>query len=370
MTEETTAAEATGAEEEVTQEAEPSMRDRIAGIFKGRGSVRSSVLQREDADAERAQAAEAEAAAQAEADDGADDVDGEGDGTDEAEGDSADNTPPSRKRNRNRSAKIRDLRDDVSGHKEEIARLKGQVEALREVKGIPAADQVGGEGEGTQPQADSAQDDAEPEMDAYDSVPEYVKAQARWEVRQEMREQQEQAAAEKTRLTQQTEHVELVKSWEGQLSKGRERWADFDSVALSSEVPLSATMLERITHSEFGAELAYNLGRNPTEAAHIAQQDSLVARDALAVMEADIRAARIAFPDTNNTQDDAAAGSQADADTSTAAGAGATRRPRAATPPSEVRGNERPEPNLDKLSKDNPAEYARVRNKQRAAARE
>ncbi len=71
-----------------------------------------------------------------------------------------------------------------------------------------------------------------------------------------------------------------------------------------------------------------------------------------------------------NTQGDVATGEPAATATPTAAAAETPRRSRAAAPPSEVRGNERPEPNMERLAKENPAEYLRVRNKQRADARE
>ncbi len=389
MAEETTAPTAEVVQEPAAEAAkepaagaDPSIGERLAGLFKGRGPVRSSVARREDAAAEREQAAAVEAAEVEAAkvaaddddpdDDGADDDAGEGDGG----GDGDDTGRPRRSshdRNKRRRDQNRKARDSLAAKDLEIARLQGRNEALQEVRGTGAGAGAGSaNGTGAEPAAPA--EDVEPQAEDFETMAEYVKAQARYEVKQEMAAAAAEVKVEKERLTKQTEHVQLVESWDKQLDQGRERWQDFEAVALSPDVPYSQAMFERITHSDLGAEIAYHLGRNPQEAARLAQQDPQATREALAVMEADIRAGRIAFPDKTNTQGDVAAGEPGATATPTAAAAGAgaeaTRRPRAAAPPSEVRGSERPEPNMERLAKENPGEYARVRNKQRAAARE
>ena len=100
MTEETTAtppaeavagaAGAEGAGQEATEATEPTMGERFAAMFKGKGPVRSSVLQREEAAAEREAVAAAEAAkVDADDDDDPDDPEdadeGGGDGADTAQ---------------------------------------------------------------------------------------------------------------------------------------------------------------------------------------------------------------------------------------------------------------------------------------------
>lgn len=50
----------------------------------------------------------------------------------------------------------------------------------------------------------------------------------------------------------------------------RERFADYDAVTRNPNVPITPAMAEIIRDSDVGPDLAYHLGKNPTEAARIA----------------------------------------------------------------------------------------------------
>lgn len=53
-------------------------------------------------------------------------------------------------------------------------------------------------------------------------------------------------------------------------SAAREKWTDYDAVTRNPNIPITTEMAELIQDSEFGPELAYHLGKNPTEAARYA----------------------------------------------------------------------------------------------------
>lgn len=54
-------------------------------------------------------------------------------------------------------------------------------------------------------------------------------------------------------------------------NEARSRWTDYDVVARNPNVPITADMAEIIKESELGPDLAYHFGKNPAEAARLAQ---------------------------------------------------------------------------------------------------
>ena len=68
--------------------------------------------------------------------------------------------------------------------------------------------------------------------------------------------------------------------------EARGRYADFDRVAFDPAVPVSAVMAEIIARSDRGPDIAYQLGRSPDLARHIAGLDPLSAARELGRLEA------------------------------------------------------------------------------------
>lgn len=82
---------------------------------------------------------------------------------------------------------------------------------------------------------------------------------------EQLRQRREaQEAARKQKVS------ELVRD---QISEGREKYTDFDQVALASDAPLTESVVEIIAQSEVGADVAYYLGKNREEASHIARMN-------------------------------------------------------------------------------------------------
>lgn len=72
----------------------------------------------------------------------------------------------------------------------------------------------------------------------------------------------------------------------------RDRFKDYDAVTRSQEVMITPQMLEVITDSEHGPDIAYHLGKNPAEAARIAALPPVRLARELGRIEAQVSAPR------------------------------------------------------------------------------
>lgn len=89
----------------------------------------------------------------------------------------------------------------------------------------------------------------------------------------------EDQIAEKVRRANRKEQAESAEAqaiqaadalFQARAEDARERYTDFDTVALNPNIPITPGMAEVIKDSDFGADLAYHLGKNPGEASRIA----------------------------------------------------------------------------------------------------
>jgi hypothetical protein len=112
--------------------------------------------------------------------------------------------------------------------------------------------------------ADFADQYGEVDQDAYeDALLAWNKAELRHELAQDT-EQQSREAAE-----QQREQA-LNEKWQEQLAQGREKYSDFDAVAIEGDWPCPDSMAYAIINSGVGHEIGYYLGKHPAEAKRIA----------------------------------------------------------------------------------------------------
>ena len=80
--------------------------------------------------------------------------------------------------------------------------------------------------------------------------------------------------------------AEIQKQAQKQLAVGSKKYEDFEEVALSEDVPISAPMAEAIAESEYGADIAYFLGKNVKEAERIARMQPYAAAREIGRLEA------------------------------------------------------------------------------------
>ncbi len=53
-------------------------------------------------------------------------------------------------------------------------------------------------------------------------------------------------------------------------AEARDKWADYDAVTRNPTLPMTTEMVDLIAESELGPDVAYHLGKNPTEARRLA----------------------------------------------------------------------------------------------------
>jgi hypothetical protein len=124
---------------------------------------------------------------------------------------------------------------------------------------------------------DADPNDPEPKEGDFESYADYVKKQARWEARQEFREQQRQAREAHQRGLHDRAQRERLASYSTRLEAARTKHADFDA-RIDSGPPLSPPMTDAILESEIPGDIMLYLCDYPDEADKIRALPSQVAQ--------------------------------------------------------------------------------------------
>lgn len=110
---------------------------------------------------------------------------------------------------------------------------------------------------GTKQEATKASD--EPKREDFQTDQEYIKAQARWEVREELKQQK----IKEEREAEDAKTQSVFKSYNERLAEARAKIEDFDEVVGASDAPLPQSVILTIIEMDNGPEVAYYLGKNP-----------------------------------------------------------------------------------------------------------
>lgn len=192
---------------------------------------------------------------------------------------------------------------DAEGHKRlggwqrKIKKLQEQNETLLE-----ALRKVGGEPAKTKVESEPVEDKApvkpiRPKSTDFSDWDKYEEALVKYETdRDEYHEKnlayqlrQQETVKQKT-----NEQQQIADGWASQVAEARKTHADYDEVSFNEETPMSAPMMHAIVTSELGAEIAYELGKNPDEAERIAQLGSVAAIREIGKIEARIAGTKAA----------------------------------------------------------------------------
>lgn len=114
----------------------------------------------------------------------------------------------------------------------------------------------------------AADKDPEPDPADYVDAPEknYVKDQARWEARQEIREANARAAADHLEKTTAAEKDRLAQSWSRREGVAKGKYADFEKVAYApTRIPQGSMVDNYIIEAESGLDVLYHLQKHPAE---------------------------------------------------------------------------------------------------------
>jgi len=265
----------------------------------------------------------------------------EGDAVQEAE-------KPKRKSKPRAEERISELTREKHRLEREKARMEGELSVLRRAGTAKPGDQTAGDEPEPKP---GAGDDPRPKFDQFESTDAFHEAVARWSARQEWKVLEKQAAEDKKDLQLREKRAIQKQQWDEQAAKAREAHPDWDEVFNDPKIPCSEEMAQVIFESDFGAEVAYYLGRAPDEAARIASLDAIGAAREIGKIEA-----RLETTGSGKTPEKSTAGEEPQA-----APKRATRADAPITPP---KGGVKPAPDLEYLATHNFAEYSRIRNKQ------
>lgn len=150
-----------------------------------------------------------------------------------------------------------------------LARERRKYERERHQREVEDAERRGRESALAKPT-----DNGPPQRENFDSLEEYLEARADWKVEQKLSEREAKAAESERQREAKAREAELDRTWAERARKAQERYSDFaDVVTHNEDLTISPAMAAAIKVTENGVDLAYHLGKNPKEAARIAELD-------------------------------------------------------------------------------------------------
>lgn len=138
-----------------------------------------------------------------------------------------------------------------------------------------------------------------PQEKDFDDYSDYVAAKAVWRYSQETHSREAEAVGseveEAQRKLQQIDETEkrlVQENFAAQVADARSRYADYDAVVTARDVPISQTVVDIVTQSDVGADVAYYLASNKALAAEVSAMSPIEAARAIGRIEAKIAAPR------------------------------------------------------------------------------
>lgn len=137
--------------------------------------------------------------------------------------------------------------------------------------------------QGQQPQRSA---DDEPKETDYKDYAKFIEDRAAWRVRQELR----QTETQRQEAQRQAELRDMAEAARVRIEKASEKYDDFEDVAFRPDVTISQAMFEAMADSEYIADIAYHLGKNPDQAQRIARMTPFAAAREIGRIEANFTA--------------------------------------------------------------------------------
>lgn len=110
-----------------------------------------------------------------------------------------------------------------------------------------------------------------PVIDDFEDIDEFTDALADWKVEEKETKKERELADVKVDPKLDPEREEQRERFSDGVDDAREKYEDYDNVALTDDFPCTTDMTDAILSSENGAELLYQLGKNPKEARRISK---------------------------------------------------------------------------------------------------
>lgn len=130
----------------------------------------------------------------------------------------------------------------------------------------------------------AARQTSEPNEAEWPDPIEYSVARATWKMNQRGQQQEATAAGQEVEAAKAKQMQAVGQYWAVQQSEARQRYSDFDAVALTAPISNDVAML--LAASEGGADLAYALGQDHALARHVSTMNPVQAAMALGEMKA------------------------------------------------------------------------------------
>lgn len=130
---------------------------------------------------------------------------------------------------------------------------------------------------------------AKPVLEDFNSYEEFTEALTDWKATQTVQSVLQQREAAEAAARAQREQAERAQTWQQRASEASTKFADFHSVALNPDLPVSPAMADVIQSVENGPDVLYHLGKNPAEAARIAALPPTQAAFALGSLAASLK---------------------------------------------------------------------------------
>lgn len=142
--------------------------------------------------------------------------------------------------------------------------LQARLEMLERSQQVPQQQQQA---------AQAPQPSQAPKLEQYASIEEYLDALADHKAAQKADKVFKEREASERQQRQQSEQAKLHDGYAKQTEQARNAYEDFDDVVENPDLPITQAMAEAIMRSQNGADVAYYLGKNPAEAARLANLD-------------------------------------------------------------------------------------------------
>lgn len=167
---------------------------------------------------------------------------------------------------------------------EKAAKREGYKERARTRRLLERAEQL--QSENDQLRASRSQPvDEPPDRDSFNDYEDFLTAQARYAAKQEFTSLRSEEDARQAEWSRNREQQNLEDKWAESVEESREKFADFDDIALSDDNEISQDMGLAIKASKVPGEIAYYLGKNPVEATKIAKGNLLSQIMAIGALE-------------------------------------------------------------------------------------
>jgi hypothetical protein len=165
----------------------------------------------------------------------------------------------------------------LGGWQRKIAKLKQENETLFELL------RKGGGNAQAQQQATQSQEAKPPvkpkaaDFTGADAWEKYEEARDKWVEDISDFKAKDAVKQYRNETQQRSEQEKVVNGFASQCVEAKKTHSDFEEVAFSEDTPMSNAMRDAIVTSEYGALIAYELGKNPDEAERIAKLNPVVA---------------------------------------------------------------------------------------------